>query len=235
MRVHNLAMNEPHNPVAPRLLLEAVCKSYNEGENSLAVLKRLQLRAESGEFLAIGGPSGSGKSTLLNIIGGIDTPDSGKICINGLRIDNLSESRRTLFRRQHIGIVFQFFNLIPTLTVGENLRLPLALCGKNDDDGSVEQWLERFDLISRMNDYPDTLSGGEQQRVAVIRAAIHSPDLVIADEPTGNLDQQRSHEVVRLLRELADSGICVIMATHSATAASAADRQLILRQGTLPL
>ena len=219
--------------MAGLIIVDGLTKSFVEGGSTRHVLKGLDLKVDAGEMLAVGGPSGSGKSTLLNIMGGIDTPDDGAVTMGDVRIDRLSETRRTLHRRRNIGMVFQFFNLVPTLTVGENLRLPLALCGMRDRRDDVQQWLDRLGMSHRADAYPDNLSGGEQQRVAIIRAAIHRPSLVLADEPTGNLDQQMGNEVIRLLRDLSDGGISVVMATHSRSAAGVADRRLVLKEGRL--
>lgn len=213
--------------------LERVCKSYDEAGIMRMVLNQLDLQAAGGEFVSIRGPSGSGKSTLLNILGGIDRADSGRVQISDTDLIGLGETARTLFRRHHIGFVFQFFNLVPTLTVAENLRLPLELCKKYQNDDEVKVWLERFGLEGRSGAFPDVLSGGEQQRVAIIRAAIHRPSLILADEPTGNLDASVSEEVLQLLREVADQGACVVMATHSEKAAHASDRRLLLKDGQL--
>ena len=215
--------------------LERVCKSYEEAGRERVVLDQLSLRANAGEFISVRGPSGSGKSTLLNILGGIDLADSGSVCVGGKELTELSETARTLFRRHHVGFVFQFFNLVPTLTVAENLRLPLHLCKKYRGDGEIDQWLDRFDLADRAKSFPDVLSGGEQQRVAIIRAAIHQPVLILADEPTGNLDTGAGAEVLNILRQVVEQGACVIMATHSREAAHSSDRRLLLRDGQLQL
>lgn len=211
--------------------LRGVSKSYREAGASRLILDRLSMEVEAGEFLSVTGPSGSGKSTLLNIIGAIDRADSGEVMVAGQAINKLNEHRRSLFRRHHLGFVFQFFNLIPTLTVGENLMLPLALTSQENDPDMVRSWLARVNLEDRQSAYPDVLSGGEQQRVAVVRAAIHKPGVVIADEPTGNLDQQAGNRVLELLAGLAKDGTTVVMATHSRQAASIADRHLVLDHG----
>ena len=213
--------------------LERICKAYEEAGQDRIVLDQLSLHADAGEFVSVRGPSGSGKSTLLNILGGIDLVDSGSVNVGGQELTQMGETARTLFRRHHVGFVFQFFNLVPTLTVVENLRLPLQLCKKFRGDNEIDQWLERFDLADRGKSYPDVLSGGEQQRIAIIRAAIHQPVLILADEPTGNLDSSAGAEVLNILRSVVEQGACVIMATHSRTAANASDRQLELRGGAL--
>ncbi len=213
--------------------LKDIRKSYRDLSGERTILSDLSLQLDAGDFVSITGPSGSGKSTLLNLLGGVDLPDSGSVTICGDDISKKSESDRTLFRRHNIGFIFQFFNLIPTLTVAENLRLPLELCHTDYSSDLIKDWLERFDLSLRGESYPDVLSGGEQQRVAVIRAAINRPSLIIADEPTGNLDKTAGAEVLDLLQSVAASGTCVVMATHSDIAASCASRNMILQDGKL--
>ncbi|MGI9316068.1 MAG: ABC transporter ATP-binding protein [bacterium] len=220
-------------PAPGGVLLEKVCKAFEEAGKRRLVLDHLDLQAATGEFISIRGPSGSGKSTLLNVLGGIDLADSGAVQVGDLELNGLGETARTLFRRHQVGFVFQFFNLVPTLTVAENLRLPLELCKKYQGDSEIEHWLERFNLVDRAKSYPDVLSGGEQQRIAVIRAAIHKPVLILADEPTGNLDAVAGESVLMLLREVVEQGACVIMATHSRDAAKVADRHLTLMDGQL--
>jgi putative ABC transport system ATP-binding protein len=186
--------------------------------------------------VALLGPSGSGKSTLLNLISGIDTPDRGRVLIGGVPLNEVSERERTLFRRRHIGFVFQFFNLLPTLTVEENLLLPLELTGDlgDKDLGKARELLEHVGLGPRGNAFPDRLSGGEQQRVAVARALIHEPDLVLADEPTGNLDSETGGRILHLLTTLArERGVTLLVVTHSSEIARAADRVLQIRDGGL--
>ncbi len=186
-----------------------------------------------GEFVAVIGKSGTGKSTLLNIISGIDDADSGEVWFNGENLTALKERDRTLFRRRHIGFIFQFFNLIPTLTVWENVILPLELLGAKSLEPAAEL-LEMVGLGDRHAAYPDKLSGGEQQRVAIARALVHDPLLVLADEPTGNLDEETGTRILRLLDTLTrQRGKNLILVTHSLEAAGFADRILYLRDGQL--
>jgi putative ABC transport system ATP-binding protein len=237
--VHDQPVHE-HSGQADRrsiIRLEALSKSYTEAGQTRTVLDELTQEFSEGEFVCLLGKSGSGKSTLLNLISGIDAPSNGHVVIhNGadaVRITALSEQKRTLFRRQHIGIVFQFFNLIPTLTVLENVTLPLELAGNNNADHAVAL-LERVGLGDRLATYPDKLSGGEQQRVAIARALAHDPLLVLADEPTGNLDEDTGDTVLNLLLELTrDTGKTLFMATHAPEVAEQADRVLHLVHGKL--
>ncbi len=190
----------------------------------------------AGEFVVILGRSGSGKSTLLNLIGAMDTPTDGHIWFGGRRIDSLDEDSRTLFRRQHVGFVFQAYNLIPTLTVAENLLLPLALnkLGGDSPEARVRYFLEQLDMADKFERFPEQLSGGEQQRVAIARALIHQPTLVIADEPTGNLDLDTGRQVLGLLDRLTRAeGRTLVMATHSQEVIGMADRVLTLSSGRL--
>ncbi|MEJ2600609.1 MAG: ABC transporter ATP-binding protein [Anaerolineales bacterium] len=200
------------------------------------VLQNSNLEIAAGEFLAILGKSGSGKSTLLNLISGIDQCDQGTIWINGQNLTAMNEHQRTLFRRKHIGFVFQFFNLIPTLTVWENVILPLELNGLVNGKASKRagQLLENVQLLDRRESFPDLLSGGEQQRVAIARALVNDPLLVLADEPTGNLDEETGKKVLGLLDRLTrQAGKNLILVTHSREAAAFADRTLYLRDGCL--
>ncbi len=221
---------------APLLRLEQLSKSYREGESRRSIFAGLDLSLAAGEKVALLGRSGSGKSTLLNLISGIDQPDSGEVCIDGVRLNRLSEHDRTLFRRRHIGFVFQFFNLIPTLTVLENLLLPLELQGRLDPGATEQarQLLGEVGLLERAGSFPDRLSGGEQQRIAIARALIHRPKLLLADEPTGNLDADTGRRVLDLLEGmLAQVGGTLLLVTHSAEVARRADRVLTIRDGRL--
>lgn len=213
--------------------LQGVAKSYREGDSRRRILTSLDFTARAGDFVAIGGPSGSGKSTLLNLLAGLDRPDTGTVCVAGNDLAALGSDACTRHRRRYIGLVFQFFNLVPTLTVVENLRLPLALNGIDEPEGRIDSMLAEFGLAERRDAYPDTLSGGEQQRLAVLRAAVHEPPVVLADEPTGNLDRERGEAVIAMLGSLAERETCVVMATHSRRAASAAGRRLRIVDGEL--
>lgn len=221
---------------APYLLMRDLCKHYPEGTQIRSVLQGANLSVSRGEMVAILGKSGSGKTTLLNLISGIDRVDCGEIFLEGIRLTGMDESARTIFRRQRIGFVFQFFNLIPTLTVWENIILPLEL---NDLTSSADftrarGLLVEVGLAGREKAFPDRLSGGEQQRVAIARALVHNPALVLADEPTGNLDEETGQQVMALLNRLTRGlGRTMILVTHSAEAAAFADRVFSLHEGRL--
>lgn len=210
------------------IVLKDVSKTYAEGRSARVVLEAVSLQVDAGEFVAVQGSSGSGKSTLLSIIAGLDLPDSGFVEIEGRRINTMGERERTLYRRESIGIVFQFFSLIPTLTVSENIGLGLELNSREKEiDTRVKYLLDKISLADRRNSYPDRLSGGEQQRVAIARAIAHSPTLVLADEPTGNLDEETESNIMDLLKQLNDlQGTTLLVATHSADVAARADRVL---------
>jgi putative ABC transport system ATP-binding protein len=200
------------------------------------VLDHLNAEFSKGESVALRGRSGSGKSTLLNLISGIDAPDEGEVEVAGLNITTMSERDRTLFRREHIGFVYQAFNLVSTLSVSDNIRLVLELNGIDEPEAGnrVLEALDAVDLTDRAATFPDVLSGGEQQRVAIARALVHRPSLLLADEPTGNLDDKTAEGILRLLDRLVrQTGGTMIVATHSATVASYCDRVLELRNGVL--
>lgn len=216
--------------------VEGLTKSYVEAGSERIVFRDIALSAVAGEIVVLHGPSGSGKSTLLNLISGIDLPTAGDVTIDGVVLTRLGERERTLFRRDRIGFVFQFFNLIPTLTVEENLLLPLELSGRDTpaDHERARALLGAVGLADRAGAYPDRLSGGEQQRVAVARALAHDPAVVLADEPTGNLDRETGGAVLDLLESLArTAGKTVLIVTHSDEPAGLADRVLELRDGRL--
>ena len=218
------------------ILMRGLKRHYRLGDTVVKALDGIDLDVQRGEFLVLMGPSGSGKSTLLNIISGIDRPDGGAVWLDGQNLVALDERQRTLFRRRSIGFVFQFFNLIPTLTVWENVILPAELggaVGAGERERAAEL-LDAVGLLERRDTFPDRLSGGEQQRVAIARALVNDPLLVLADEPTGNLDEATGARVLELLDRLTrQAGKNMIMVTHSAEAAGYADRVLCLQGGTL--
>lgn len=220
----------------PLLTVQELTKSYRSGGLRQTVFDRLQFEVGVGEVVALLGASGSGKTTLLNLLSGIDCPDSGSVRIDDTDIHALSEPARTLFRRRHIGFVFQFFNLIPTLTVGENVALPVELAGSPAGVATerTRTLLEQVGLAGMAGRYPETLSGGEQQRTAIARALSHRPKLLLADEPTGNLDEATGDRVIALLTGLArEQRTTMLLVTHSRRVAGAADRVLQLEQGRL--
>lgn len=220
----------------PVLRIHELTRHFMEGERRRVVLDGASAEVDRGEFVVLLGPSGSGKSTLLNLVSGIDTPDGGWVEIDGERLTALNERERTLFRRTRVGFVFQFFNLLPTLTVEENLLLPLELKGRLDGAARARarELLETVGLGDRGSSFPDRLSGGEQQRVALARALVHEPALILADEPTGNLDPATGGRVLDLLDTLVrDAGRTLLAVTHSRELAAHADRVLRIEGGRL--
>ncbi|KQW71803.1 ABC transporter ATP-binding protein [Phenylobacterium sp. Root77] len=218
---------------APILQITDLTKSVPGGR---VLFEGLDLRLAAGEFVAIMGESGVGKSTLLNLIAGLDQADQGAISIDGADLAGLDDDRRTLLRRDRVGFVFQAFHVLPHLTLGQNVALPLALQGQRGDRAleRAEQMLAAVGLAGRANDYPRQLSGGEMQRVAIARALIHQPGLVLADEPTGNLDPETANRVLEVFaRQIRGSGASAVLVTHSEVAAAAADRILILGRNGL--
>jgi putative ABC transport system ATP-binding protein len=218
------------------LEIRQLCRSFREGARVHHVLEGLEAHIGSAEIVAIMGRSGSGKSTLLNLISGIDRPDGGTVHIDGREVSALGEPARTLFRRAHVGFVYQFFNLIPTLDVAENVRLVLELNGVRGAQARARSLavLEAVGLRARAHSAVEELSGGEQQRVAIARALVHRPRLLLADEPTGNLDDETAGEVVPLLLSLARAhGATLLIVTHDEALAGRADRVLELREGRL--
>ncbi len=229
-----MATPSPTQPVQIRI--RNLCRRYEEGGKWHVVLDKLSADFSKGECVALRGRSGSGKSTLLNLISGIDAPDQGRVEVAGLNITNMSERDRTLFRREHIGFVYQAFNLVSTLSVSDNIRLVLELNGIAEPEASdrIRDLLNAVELADRAGSFPDVLSGGEQQRVAIARALVHQPSLLLADEPTGNLDDKTAQGVLQLLDRLVrQTGGTMIVATHSATVASYCDRVLELHDGAL--
>jgi putative ABC transport system ATP-binding protein len=220
----------------PLVELRGLTKSYPEGDAERVVFRDLRATVGCGECVALLGRSGSGKSTLLNLIGGVDLPSGGEVMVGGTDLARLSERERTLFRRRNIGMVFQAFNLIPTLTVVENVLLPLELNGTTGPPArrAADALLRQVGLADRAASFPDRLSGGEQQRVAVARALAHDPLLVLADEPTGSLDAEAGRQVLGLLSAmLRDRGGTMIVVTHSDAVARSADRILAIRDGAI--
>jgi putative ABC transport system ATP-binding protein len=220
----------------PVVQLQQLTKSYTEGKQTRIILDNLTTTFYQGQFVVLLGHSGSGKSTLLNLISGIDAPDSGEVLVNGAAINRLNDRQRTVFRREHIGFIFQFFNLIPTLTVFENVTLSLQLNGGVSQAKMQEMagLLAQVGLEHRQHAFPDRLSGGEQQRVAILRAVAHNPTLLLADEPTGNLDEETGQTILNLLLRLTrDAGKTLIMATHNPEIVPLADRVFHIKNGHL--
>jgi putative ABC transport system ATP-binding protein len=223
-------------PDTPLLEARQLARAYREGGAVRPVLRGVDLHLDAGECVALLGRSGCGKSTLLNLLGGIDQPDAGTVKVDGVAMGDLGEPARTLFRRRHLGFVYQSFNLIPTLTAGENVGLPLELNGVPAAEAArrVAQILAAVGLATRADAFPDQLSGGEQQRIAVARAVVHGPRLVLADEPTGNLDAVTGAQVLALLRDLQRrEGQALLVVTHSLSVARVADRILTLADGVI--
>ena len=211
-----------------------ICKTYGSGETAVHALKKVSFSVPKGEYVAIVGESGSGKSTLLNMIGALDTPTSGKVVIGGKEIFSMNDNRLTVFRRRNIGFIFQAFNLIPELSVEQNIIFPVLLDYQKPDRKYLEELLTVLNLKERRNHLPSQLSGGQQQRVAIGRALITRPSLILADEPTGNLDTQNSSEVIALLKEASRKyEQTIIMITHNRSIAQSADRILQVSDGVL--
>lgn len=211
-----------------------ICKTYGSGETAVHALKKVSFSVPKGEYVAIVGESGSGKSTLLNMIGALDTPTSGKVVIGGKEIFSMNDNRLTVFRRRNLGFIFQAFNLIPELTVEQNIIFPVLLDYQKPDRKYLEELLTVLNLKERRNHLPSQLSGGQQQRVAIGRALITRPSLILADEPTGNLDTQNSSEVIALLKEASRKyEQTIIMITHNRSIAQSADRILQVSDGVL--
>lgn len=216
------------------LEVKNICKTYGSGETAVKALKKVTFSVPKGEYVAIVGESGSGKSTLLNMIGALDIPTSGKIVIGGKELFSMNDRKLTIFRRRNIGFIFQAFNLIPELTVEQNITFPVLLDYQKPDRKYLEELLEVLNLRERRNHLPNQLSGGQQQRVAIGRALITRPSLILADEPTGNLDTQNSSEVITLLKEASRKyEQTIIMITHSRSIAQTADRILNVSDGVL--
>lgn len=209
-------------------------KTYGKGDTQVCALDDVSFTVPQGQFLAIVGPSGSGKSTLLHILGGVDTPTSGSVNIGGTDIGKLDETALAIFRRRQIGLIYQFYNLIPILTVEENLTLPLLLDGRKPDRKHIENLVSGLGLENRLHHLPNQLSGGQQQRVSIGRALVNNPALVLADEPTGNLDSENSREIMALLRRFnREFKQTVIVITHDENIALSADRVLAIEDGKI--
>ncbi|MDQ3251292.1 MAG: ABC transporter ATP-binding protein [Actinomycetota bacterium] len=231
MRVYTLFVENGAGIAVETVGLERV---YGEGPNAVRALGDVSLAFPNGEFAAIMGPSGSGKSTLLHILGALDKPTSGRVVVGGTDLSGLSDRKLTLLRRERMGFVFQFFNLIPTLSAEENVLLPVLIAGKKPGNYGkrLDELLDLVGLTGRRTHRPDELSGGEQQRVAIARALIKHPDIILADEPTGNLDSRTGAEVLRLLKESAARfEQTILMVTHDPRAAATADRAVFLSDG----
>lgn len=216
------------------LQTENLTKIYGDGENAVHALRGINLTVEKGEFTAIVGTSGSGKSTLLHMLGGLDRPTTGKVMVDGKDIFSLSEEQLTIFRRRKIGFVFQSYNLVPVLNLYENIVLPLELDGKKIDREYIDQIAETLGLKDRLEALPNQLSGGQQQRVAIVRALAGTPSIILADEPTGNLDSKTSQDVLSLLKVTSEKfGQTIVMITHNEEIAQMADRIIHIEDGCI--
>lgn len=216
------------------LKVENLVKTYGEGDNIVNAVDNISLSVNKGEFVAIVGASGSGKSTLLHLLGGVDRPTSGKIYIDGNEINNMNNDKLSIFRRRQIGIVYQFYNLIPILTVEENISLPCDLDGNRPDKERMDLILKSFGLFERRNHLPNELSGGQQQRTSIARALINNPAILLADEPTGNLDSKSTEEIMSILKmSNRDFNQTIIMITHNLEIAKEADRIITIQDGKI--
>lgn len=216
------------------LRTEDLTREYGFGDNKVVALNHVSFSVEEGEFVTILGPSGSGKSTLLHLLGGVDKPTSGKVYIGGRSIYEMKERELTAFRRREIGQIYQFYNLIPVLNVEENICLPMLLDHRQAERKDLDELLELLGLTERVNHLPSELSGGQQQRVAIGRALISKPKLILADEPTGNLDQKNSREIIKLFRELNEKyGQTILLITHDEKIAEQAERILVIEDGRI--
>jgi putative ABC transport system ATP-binding protein len=211
-----------------------ITRRYGEGDTAVDALRGVSLEVAPGQLTAIMGPSGSGKSTLMHILAALDRPTSGYVTLAGTRLGNLSDTEITKLRREHIGFIFQFFNLLPMLTAEENVLLPLSIAGRKPDPADFESLIDKVGLKDRLKHRPSELSGGQQQRVAIARALISKPTVIFADEPTGNLDSKTGGEILELLHDSVESlGQTMVMVTHEARAAAIADRVLFLADGRI--
>jgi putative ABC transport system ATP-binding protein len=225
---------EPARDGQPVVTAHEITRRYGEGDTAVDALRGVSLEVAPGELTAIMGPSGSGKSTLMHILAALDRPTNGYVTIAGIRLGGLSDTDITKLRREHIGFVFQFFNLLPMLTAEENIVLPLSIAGRKPDEAEFEELLKKVGLSDRRTHRPSELSGGQQQRVALARALVTKPTVVFADEPTGNLDSKTGGEILELLHDAVDSyGQTLVMVTHEARAAAIADRVHFLADGLI--
>jgi putative ABC transport system ATP-binding protein len=234
MQTEIIQNGRPPAIAAPVVTATGVVRRYGRGDTAVEALRGVSVDIDAGRLTAVMGPSGSGKSTLMHILAGLDKPTAGEVTLAGVDIGGLDDTQLTKLRRDHIGFIFQFFNLLPMLTAAENIALPLKLAGANPDPQWLEELIETVGLGDRMTHRPSQLSGGQQQRVAVARALVSRPSVMFADEPTGNLDSTTSGEILSLLRTSVDSlGQTTVMVTHDAHAAAIADRVLFLADGDI--
>lgn len=216
------------------LKVENMTKVYGKGENEVRALNGVSFSVEKGDFVAIIGPSGSGKSTLLHTLGGVDRPTGGKVLVNGQDVYSRSDEQIAVFRRREVGLIYQFYNLIPVLNVEENMSLPVLLDGRNVNRDRLRELIRELDLVGREKHLPNQLSGGQQQRVSIGRALMNSPSIVLADEPTGNLDSKNSHEIVELLKRMnREYNQTLIMITHDESIALQARRIIAIEDGKI--
>jgi putative ABC transport system ATP-binding protein len=229
-----IGTEEPTNRTTGVVQADELVRVYGEGDTAVRALHGVSVRIEPGQLTAVMGPSGSGKSTLMHILAGLDKPTTGSVRIAGTEITTLGDDDLTKLRRQHIGFIFQFFNLLPMLTARENILLPLTIAGRKADPAYFDALVARVGLADRLTHRPAELSGGQQQRVAIARALVSQPTVVFADEPTGNLDSRTSKEILELLRQSVEEyGQTTVMVTHDARAAAMADRILFLADGRI--
>ena len=235
MSVVELRAPEQETPLSEAIVsIDKVTRRYGSGDTAVDALRGVSLEIERGKLTAVMGPSGSGKSTLMHILAGLDRPTEGRVVLDGVDVTRLSEKKMTLLRRDKIGFVFQFFNLLPMLTAEENILLPLSIAGRKPDEQWLEELLLTVGIADRRKHRPSELSGGQQQRVAIARALVSTPAVIFADEPTGNLDSATSKDVLRVLRNAVDDlGQTTVMVTHDAGAASMADRILFIADGRI--
>jgi putative ABC transport system ATP-binding protein len=234
--MQTLELQAEQRPVAAATVVTArdLTRRYGSGDTAVDALRGVSVEVATGQLTAVMGPSGSGKSTLMHILAGLDRPTSGEVYVAGTEIGGLNDSRLTKLRREHIGFIFQFFNLLPMLTAKDNILLPLSIAGEKPDRRWVDELVDKVGLADRLSHRPSEMSGGQQQRVAIARALISRPTVMFADEPTGNLDSKTSSEILALLRDsVSQYGQTTVMVTHDANAAAIADRILFLADGVI--